>query len=115
MESAAHGDAQPQIVIFAHRKPLVESACRSNNSRVIITADGLTKQRSRLRKKTSPDGFRCSSLRVYPDAVANPDLLGLADLHVGMADHEGGLARQLAGQPEIVGIEKARDNDRSTG
>ena len=44
--------------------------------------------------------------RIDSDAVANPDLLRLADLKFGMLRHECGLSLELARQPDVVGIEK---------
>ena len=44
--------------------------------------------------------------RVDSDAVTNPDLLRLADLKFGVANHECGLSLELAREPDVVGIEK---------
>ena len=47
-------------------------------------------------------------LRVNPDSIADPNLIALTNLNVGIASHKGGLNLQLARQPEIVGIEKCQ-------
>lgn len=44
--------------------------------------------------------------RVDSDAITNPDLLRLADLKFGVANHECGLSLELAREPDVVGIEK---------
>ena len=48
-----------------------------------------------------------SRFGIDSDTVPNPDLVGLADLHLAMPFHECDLSLQLAREPKIIGVEKS--------
>ncbi len=100
------GDAQPEVVVFANRQRLVEAAAaleqfpghhrggRTDQTEIETALKNISRRLAMLQ------------LRIDPHAVANPDLVGLANLHFSMALHKCHLHLQLVRLPEIVRIEE---------
>jgi hypothetical protein len=100
------GDAQPKVVVFAYGKRLIEAADpleklprhhhrgRTYQTEIQATHKDVT-------GRLSMNRFRIDS-----DTLANPDLVGLANLNLRVPIQEGYLGLQFTRQPQIVGIKK---------
>jgi len=99
-------DAQPKVVIFAHRQIFVEAA----HSLEQLTAQHHRRRAHQAQFQTGnenvPRRLSMFGHGIDLDAVANPDFLSLADLHRRVLFHERGLERKFVRQPKIVRIEK---------
>src|SRR5258708_7262008 len=96
-------DTQPKVVVFAYGKRFIEAANRIKQlvgphpRRWTHQAERQAWQENIARR------LPMNRSRIDSDAVANPDLLRLADLKSRMLCHECSLSLELARQPGVVG------------
>src|SRR6266404_3769497 len=99
-------DTQPTVVVFAYGKRFIEAAnpleqlLGHHHRRWTHQAKRPAWQENIARR------LPMNRSRIDSDAVANPDLLRLADLIFRMLRHECSLSLELARQPGVVGVEK---------
>ena len=103
-----HGDSQPEIVILADRKGLVESAN-------LVQQIAGHHHRGRAHQTESEAGAKDISGRfavllswINPPSPSYPELFRLADPDRRTLLHEGNLDLKFFRLPEIVGIEKGQ-------
>src|SRR5262249_13845942 len=101
----AERDAQPELVVLAHRERLVETA--------ELLVEAASKDHRRGAHQTAVETARKEALFlavpcawVAMTAAVEPALAGLRDAMARMRAEPGALHRELVWQPEIVRIEK---------
>jgi hypothetical protein len=102
-----HGNAQPELVIFTHRKRFIEPA--KPGKQVLRHHHRRRTHQTKLQaaQKYIARRFLVFCLRIDFDAIAKPNFFGLGNLNFRVALHEGGLNFELLGPPKIIGIEKS--------
>lgn len=101
-----NGDAEPEIIILANGKSLVESSNRFE--KISAHHDRGRAHQAKLQTAAKNISGRLSMSRLGIDsrAPSNPDLFRLANLKLRVVRDKRRLHLELLGQPQIIRIEK---------
>lgn len=100
-------DSQPEIIVLAHRKSLIEPARLFEKFPRHHHRGGADQAELKAGAKDLAGRLSVPLLRIYPDAPTYPHLFRLTDPNLRPGGHESRLDLQLAAPPQVVRIEKS--------
>jgi hypothetical protein len=107
MNLTGAGDPEPEVIVLAGRERFVEATDLIEHLAADHDRRGADEALPEESAEGLPLGFGVALPRVHPDPLPDPDLLGVTECGSGKGPEVAGLAGELFGVPEVIGVEKS--------